>query len=131
MVGCCFDWIMAKNFLIWGIVIALLIVGIGYVKVVQPATANHDQLAKCLASNGATMYGAYWCPHCEAQQEMFGKSKRYLPYVECAIRGSSDITQICKDEGIESYPTWKFNSGEVAKGRQSFEQLAQLSNCAA
>ena len=29
------------------------------------------------------MYGAYWCPHCQAQKKVFGESFQYVPYVEC------------------------------------------------
>ena len=91
---------MAKksaNLYIWVAVIALLLIGIGYFKVIQPGQQNHDELAKCLTANGAKFYGAYWCPHCEAQKKSFGVSVKYLPYVECAIRGSEEMTQICKD----------------------------------
>ena len=35
------------------------------------------------------MYGLYWCPHCIEQKEMFGDAFHYVPYVECAIKGSS------------------------------------------
>jgi len=120
---------MAKNFLVWGIVIALLIGGIGYVKVVQPAMANHDELAKCLSANGAVMYGAYWCPHCQTQKKMFGKSVKFMPYVECAQRGKNELTQVCQDEGIESFPTWKFKSGEEQTGTIPLDRLAALSGC--
>ena len=34
------------------------------------------------------MYGLYWCPHCIEQKQMFGEAFHYVPYVECAIKGS-------------------------------------------
>lgn len=120
---------MARHFMVWGIVIALLIGGIGYIKVVQPAMANHDDLARCLSSNGAVFYGAYWCPHCQEQKKMFGKSVKYVPYVECAQRGSNDLIEKCQEEGIESFPTWKFKSGQVVTGAQTLDRLATLAGC--
>ena len=120
---------MAKHFLVWGIVIALVIGGIAYVKVVEPAMNNHDELAKCLSANGAMMYGAYWCPHCQEQKKMFGKSVKYMSHIDCAVRGSTEILQICKDAGVENFPTWKFRSGEKVTGIIPLDRLARLAGC--
>ncbi len=49
-----------------------------------------DTFAKCLAAKQAKMYGAYWCPHCAEQKEMFESSFQYVPYVECGVPGSRD-----------------------------------------
>lgn len=122
---------MARHFLVWGAVIALLLIGIVYIKVIRPASANHDELAKCLSANGAVFYGAYWCPHCQDQKKMFGSSAGLLPYVECAVRGSNDLAERCVKEEIKSFPTWKFASGEVVTGAQPLVKLAELSGCKA
>ena len=120
---------MAKHFLVWGVIIALMLGGIAYMKVVEPAMQNQDTLAKCLSANGAVMYGAYWCPHCQSQKKMFGKSVKYMPYVECAIKGSNDLVQRCQDEDIKSFPTWKFKSGVVETGSIQLDRLGTLAGC--
>src|SRR5579859_4804934 len=60
---------------------------------------KYDAFAKCLASKQAKMYGLYWCPHCADQKAMFGSSFHYVPYVECAIRGSKELAPECKVAG--------------------------------
>ena len=66
-----------------------------------------DSFAKCVASKQAKMYGAYWCPHCADQKEMFESSFQYVPYVECGVQGSRDEAQVCKDAGVKHFPTWQ------------------------
>src|SRR3954447_23278247 len=56
-----------------------------------------DAFAKCLSTKQVKMYGAYWCPHCAEQKEMFSSSFRYVSYVECGLPGSRDESQACKD----------------------------------
>jgi glutaredoxin len=77
-----------------------------------PANADkdnggYDSFAKCLAQKEIKMYGADWCSHCKNQKEMFGSSFQYVNYIECA-EGQYGQKQICKDNGIKSYPTWEF-----------------------
>ena len=50
---------------------------------------KHDAFARCLTERGVKMYGAWWCPHCVEQKEMFGASFEYAPYVECGIKGET------------------------------------------
>ena len=45
--------------------------------------SKYDVFAQCLAKAGATMYGASWCPHCQALKATFGNSFQYVKYVEC------------------------------------------------
>ena len=55
-----------------------------------------DDFAKCITDGGATFYGTYWCPQCDRQREAFGRSDRYLNYVECASRDSDEAKRECK-----------------------------------
>ena len=87
-------------------------------------------LAKCLKEKGATFYGAYWCPHCQATKRMFGSAAAELPYVECSTPDGKSQLQVCKDKGITNYPTWVFADGERLTGEQTAAQLAQASGCA-
>ena len=54
---------------------------------------RYDAFAHCLREKQLTMYGAYWCPHCAEQKELFGGSFSQVPYVECGIPGQRGETQ--------------------------------------
>lgn len=85
-------------------------------------------LARHLQESGAKMYGAYWCPHCFDQKQLFGKeAAKIFPYNECAPDGTNPQTEACAQANIKVFPTWVIN-GEVVTGTQSLEQLADLSN---
>jgi hypothetical protein len=87
----------------------------------QIALATHLQTIK------ARMYGAYWCPHCHTQQELFGKEAfTMITYIECDPRGKDAQPDLCKAANIKAYPTWEIR-GKYYTGRQSLEKLAILS----
>lgn len=86
--------------------------------------------AQCLTNNGTKMYGAYWCPHCARQKELFGpKSFAEIKYIECDPRGAKADPKACIDNKIESYPTWIFGDGTRRNGEMSFEDLSISSKC--
>lgn len=94
------------------------------------------QLAQHLKQTGATMYGAYWCPHCCEQKQFFGKeASKEFPYVECAEGGKDAQIETCqrvlgeaeKQSGQKvGFPTWQVN-GRFYSGRQTLQQLAESS----
>jgi hypothetical protein len=88
-----------------------------------------DAFAKCLASRPTKMYGAYWCPHCTDQKEMFESSFAYVPYVECGVPGSRDEAQVCKEAGIKHFPTWEFAAGDRQEGTLSPQALGAKTGC--
>ena len=64
-------------------------------------------LAAHLEESGAKFYGAYWCPRCQEQKELFEASAKRLPYVECKPGGpSGPETVSCAAKNIDNYPTW-------------------------
>ncbi len=86
---------------------------------------QREKFAKCIASSGATMFGVDTCPYCQQQKKLFGTSFAEINYVNC------DFDKlICQENNIYSYPIWEIN-GNLALGYQSFDQLAQLTNCTA
>lgn len=118
---------------IYGLLIVLLVAGLiairnNSVKEDALASSLYDGFAQCLADKGALFYGAFWCPHCREQKELFKNTKK-LPYVECSTPDQKDQVQICKDEHIQSYPTWKFEDGTVVEGGMSLEALSEKTNC--
>lgn len=90
---------------------------------------KYDAFATCLKDQGAIFYGAFWCPHCKAQKDLFGDSVKYLPYVECSTPDSQSQTPICAQKGIQSYPTWIFTNGDKLSGEVPLADLAAKTGC--
>lgn len=88
-----------------------------------------DGFAKCVATKQVKMYGAYWCPHCAEQKEMFEASFQFVPYVECGVPGSREEAASCKDAGIKHFPTWQFADGERREGTQPLVALGTKTGC--
>ena len=80
-------------------------------RVKRTSTPQAIELAKILKENNVVMYGAYWCPHCSRQKELFGKEAWDIllvngNYVECSPKGYGyNPKQIPKD--IDGYPTFR------------------------
>ena len=84
-------------------------------------------LAEHLNSIGAKKYGAWWCPHCHAQQTLFGQEAfDKITYVECDAEGQNPQTQVCQSKGVQSFPTWEIG-GQMLPGVQSLDTLATIS----
>ncbi len=121
---------MKKSYIIATITVIILISGLifwGHKEASAPAI--YDDFAKCLDQKGAKFYGAFWCPHCQREKALFGKSKALLPYVECSTPDGAGQTQICIDKKIQSYPTWIFADGSQLTGESTLEQLSEKSGC--
>ncbi|MGH7894150.1 MAG: hypothetical protein ACREQL_05730 [Candidatus Binatia bacterium] len=104
---------------------ALAVLGFSHIGHAAPL----DEFARCLRNSPATFYGTFWCPQCDRQRQMFGRSERYLHYVECAYDNGGGQTPACRRARIERYPTWEFGDGSRVTGRQSLEQLSRRSGC--
>ena len=87
----------------------------------QPSSSRQKNLARHLKLKGAMVYGAWWCPHCNTQKELFGvEAIELLPYVECDRDEAG--RQRCQQAKIRGYPTWELN-GERRLGVLSLEEL--------
>ena len=116
-----------KQGLLYGAIVILL--AAAYYAGWNHKNHKYDAFAQCLATKQAKMYGLYWCPHCLEQKEMFGKSFQYVPYVECAIKGSSEITPECKVAGVKLFPSWQFGIDAPKEGVLSMERLSEKTGC--
>lgn len=85
--------------------------------------------AQCLEANGAKFYGTFWCPHCNAQKEIFGEAAKFLPYTECSTLDRRGQLPECQKKNIMSYPTWEFADGSQLLGSLSLSVLAEKTNC--
>lgn len=90
----------------------------------QPPETGLDDFAKCLTAKGGVMYGATWCPHCQKVKADFGASFKYINYVECPLDPKK-----CLDQGVSSYPTWKFADGAKLEGEESLAKISEVSGC--
>lgn len=127
---------MDNNVKIFIGVIGVLVLGVIATAVVRSDVSGgpvepgkYDTFAQCLQDKGATFFGAFWCPHCQAQKKLFGSSQKLLPYVECSTPDAKGQTQICIDKGVKSYPTWEFADGERLNGEIPLEKLAEKTGC--
>jgi glutaredoxin len=90
-------------------------------KAIPASTKQQKELAKHLKLKGAVLYGAWWCPHCTHQKELFGfEAIELLPYVECDK--DADGRAQCQQAQVRAYPTWELN-GERRVGVLSLQEL--------
>ena len=111
---------------------AILVAIIILMRVVVGATqtsTKYNSFAQCLTDKGLKFYGAFWCPHCQAQKREFGGSVKLLPYIECSTPDGKGQLSICTEAGVEGYPTWIFLDSSVKTGELSLEELAMLTKC--
>ena len=121
------------------IIISLLVLAGVVWLIVTPGKAGAlDAFAKCItAKKTVTFYGAFWCPHCQAEKARFGSSAQYLPYVECSNPDGQSQDQVCNEAGITTYPTWQFATGTTPmatstyrhEGEMELVDLAQATDC--
>jgi hypothetical protein len=125
-----------KRAVVFRTVVILVIIGVvGAIAAMRYAERNQapdkrNDLAQCLTDKGTKMYGAYWCPHCQAQKKLFGRAFSKVTYIECAVPGNPrEQTQACKDANISGYPTWVYPDGSRSNGEQTLSELAEKSGC--
>jgi len=109
------------------IVIVLLFGWYYYNEAVTPG--QYDEFAQCLADKGVKYFGAFWCPNCQEQNKLFGKSKKFVPYTECSTPNGQNQLQVCIDADIKAYPTWEFSDGSRQVGVLSLEELSEETDC--
>lgn len=116
-----------KNVLTYGVI--LIVLAGAYLGGRYYRNHKYDAFAKCLATKQAKMYGLYWCPHCIEQKEMFGDAFHYVPYQECAIKGSPELVPACKVAGIKLFPSWQFGMDPPKEGVLSLDALSDKTGC--
>ncbi len=89
--------------------------------------AAETALAQHLRQRGAKMYGAFWCPYCTRQKELFGRQAfSQITYIECDPRGQNGRPYLCRQANVNGFPTWEIN-GQQYRGMQTLNQLAEIS----
>jgi thiol-disulfide isomerase/thioredoxin len=121
---------MKKNTIIWSLVAVAFAAGVVWLIMTPGKPGKLDSFATCIKDSGATFFGAFWCPHCQATKALFGSSAKLLPYVECSTPDGRSQNQVCNEAKIESYPTWEFKDGTRLTGEQTLAALAEKTSCA-
>ena len=67
------------------LLITLLLFGSVVLTACSSGPGEYDDFASCLFEEQVTMYGTEWCSHCQNQKKTFGKSFKYVDFVDCAI----------------------------------------------
>jgi len=103
-------------------------------KVKRKSTDQSIRLAKHLKASKSIMYGAYWCPHCSHQRELFGREAwSYITYIECSPKGYGFDAVALSSKDIDGFPTWTFPNEKkkgttlTSSGEMPLERLAKLS----
>jgi hypothetical protein len=116
-----------KKMVTYGVVVILL--AAAFIAGRYYKNHKYDNFAKCLATKQARMYGLYWCPHCIEQKEMFGEAFHFVPYQECAIKGSQEEAPVCKIAGVKLFPAWQFGDESPKEGVLSMVALSDKTGC--
>ncbi|MEB3255303.1 MAG: hypothetical protein VKJ05_02830 [Synechococcaceae cyanobacterium] len=87
----------------------------------QPSSAEQLALSDWLRQRGVIFYGAWWCPACFQQKNLFGKEAgNRLPYVECDKEEAG--RQRCVAANVRAFPTWVLGNQRL-EGVQTVEEL--------
>lgn len=112
-----------------GLISLLLVGGIVFEVKLMMKPGPYDGFTSCLSEKGTKFYGAFWCPHCQRQKALFGKSAPLLPYVECSTPDAKGVLPICQEKKIEGYPTWIFADGSRLTGEIDLKKLSEKTLC--
>ena len=117
---------MNSKFIISLVAVILILLGGGVYFLTKDSKPNPEieKFAQCLAEKKLTMYGAYWCPHCQSQKKLFGDAFKYVPYVECTQQ-----EKLCIEKKIDSYPTWIDNNDNRYSGELTFQKMSEITSC--
>jgi len=112
-------------------VVVVALMHLHFAGVFDPAAGPEDPylrgLSEHLDASGAKFYGAFWCPHCQQQKQVFGASAERLPYVECSPNGQRGArATACLGADIRNYPTWIIG-GQRFERTMTPKQLARHS----
>jgi hypothetical protein len=111
------------------IVVAVIAWSAYYFLYYRKPVSTLDGFAKCLTAKGTKMYGAWWCPHCADQKEMFGYAFQYVNYTECSPEGQRVVKDVCKQAAVKNFPTWQFPDGSRMEGAQPLAVLGDKVGC--
>ena len=69
---------------------------------------EQKEIIECLLSSNVKLYIASDCNYCIEQKKIFGEYFLEVNYIDC--KSNNDWSDICKEQKINSVPTWVFPS---------------------
>ncbi|MBD3209244.1 peptidylprolyl isomerase [Candidatus Woesearchaeota archaeon] len=100
------------------------------VEVEDTKPVREGNFGKCLAEQGAVLYGVSWAPDVDDQKGLLGGAFDEITYVDCDPTGG-EASAACND--ITVYPTWIIGEGDdalVLQGKQTINALTRETGCA-
>ena len=88
-----------------------------------------DTFAQRSAEIKQSCTAASFASYCDDQKALFGKSFRYVAYVECSVRGGRQMTFPCVAAQVRFTPTWIFANGDRLTGFQPLKVLSEKTGC--
>jgi hypothetical protein len=102
--------------------------------------------SQCLAENGATMYSAWWCPHCFTQLHDLDPTlarrdlqnperMQEFPFLkECGGKEAGSLLRDCVPKHARGVPMWTFTKEPIpatqyAGGGLPLEEIARRTGC--
>lgn len=107
---------LAIRIFLFALIVVAIVVIMRVVVKASMVTGKYDSFATCLVKKDLKFFGAFWCPHCQAQKREFGGSAKLLPYIECSTPDGQGVKPICQDNKIEGYPTWVYPQAITVEG---------------
>tara|TARA_Y100000310_G_C20395693_1_gene675000 strand:- start:195 stop:533 length:339 start_codon:yes stop_codon:yes gene_type:complete len=105
------------------LVIILAVIAVGVILITpreDPSSSVPEDIAKCIGEN-SVLFVQLGCHACETQEEMFGKSYKFLNVIDCWFEAE-------KCDRIEATPTWEINKQRY-RGVKNIDTLQQLTGC--
>lgn len=111
--------------MIW-IVVLIVVVGAVYYSIARPKSdlnpKEKESLAKCLTEKEIYLFGAFNCPNCGVQKEMFGEAVEFIVYINCDLEPDKcDINE-------NTYPYWKMDDN-ILRGPVPLKFLKDRTGC--
>lgn len=101
----------------------------GLLLITMPTMANSDpyELAKCLKSKGAIMYGSPKCGHCKHLISEFNGAfeKERIPFKNCKGRDARE----CRRARVGAFPKFTFANGAEVSRPHDLNELARVAGC--
>ena len=64
-----------------------------------------------------------------SKKKCLAQAFHYVPYMECAIKGSPEMAPACKVAGVKLFPSWQFGAEPPKEGVLSLEALSDKTGC--
>ena len=125
----CYTCQHMKRYASWVVTGIIVVVVLGGMVWYSSRPGRYDTFAACIRESETVFFGAFWCPHCQEQKALFGKSAEKLSYVECSTVDGRSQLPVCIDKKIETYPTWELKDGTRKTGVLSLAFLAAFTGC--